>query len=42
MIANAFYENVKNARVEGRELRLGELDENVVLEFKGGVRKFVC
>ena len=34
MIANAFYENVKNARVEGQQLRPEEQDKNVVLEFK--------
>jgi putative SOS response-associated peptidase YedK len=34
MIANAFYENVKAHRMEGRELGPGEPVENVVLEFR--------
>ncbi|MGF7000820.1 SOS response-associated peptidase family protein [Paraburkholderia sp. GAS32] len=34
IVANAFYENVKRHRLEGRELAEGELEENVVLEFK--------
>jgi putative SOS response-associated peptidase YedK len=34
MMASAFYENVKRHRMEGRELREGEAEENVVLEFK--------
>jgi hypothetical protein len=34
IVANAFYENVKRHRLEGRELAEGEQEENVVLEFK--------
>jgi putative SOS response-associated peptidase YedK len=34
MVANAFYENVKDHRREGRELRPGEAVANVVLEFR--------
>jgi putative SOS response-associated peptidase YedK len=34
MIASAFYENVSRHRAEGRELREGEVAENVVLEFR--------
>ena len=34
LVANAFYENVQKTRLEGRELRAGEKEENVVLEFK--------
>lgn len=34
MVVNAFYENVKRHRVEGRELAEGEVEENVVLEFR--------
>jgi putative SOS response-associated peptidase YedK len=34
LVVNAFYENVKKAKLEGRELRPGEKDENVVLEFR--------
>lgn len=34
MVANAFYENVNKAQLEGRELKAGEKDENVVLEFR--------
>lgn len=34
MVATAFYENVSRARLEGRELKPGEKDENVVLKFK--------
>jgi putative SOS response-associated peptidase YedK len=34
IVANAFYENVKRHRLEGRELAEGELEENVILEFK--------
>ncbi|MDE1012367.1 MAG: SOS response-associated peptidase family protein, partial [Paraburkholderia fungorum] len=34
IVANAFYENVKRHRLEGRELTEGELEENVVLEFR--------
>ena len=33
-VVNAFYENVNRHRVEGRELGVDELVENVVLEFK--------
>jgi putative SOS response-associated peptidase YedK len=33
LIANAFFENVKRHRLEGRELAPGEVEENVVLEF---------
>jgi len=34
LVVNAFYENVRRAKMEGRELAEGEKDENVVLEFK--------
>jgi putative SOS response-associated peptidase YedK len=34
MVANAFFENVSKHRTEGRELRAGEKEENVVLEFR--------
>jgi putative SOS response-associated peptidase YedK len=34
MVVHAFYENVSRARMEGRELKAGEKDENVVLEFR--------
>ncbi|NRO99361.1 hypothetical protein GWC77_26110 [Paraburkholderia sp. NMBU_R16] len=34
MIASAFYENVKKARLEGQELQPGKKDETVVLEFR--------
>lgn len=34
MVVNAFYENVARHRAEGRELREGEAQENVVLEFR--------
>lgn len=34
VVLNAFYENVKRHRVEGRELAEGEDEENVILEFK--------
>ena len=34
VVLNAFYENVKRHRVEGRELAEGEGEENVILEFK--------
>ncbi|WP_277182797.1 SOS response-associated peptidase family protein [Caballeronia sp. BR00000012568055] len=34
MIVSRFYENVSQARMEGRTLAEGEKDENVVLEFK--------
>lgn len=34
LIANAFYENVKRHKAEGRELAEGEEPQNVVLEFK--------
>ncbi|RDU98168.1 SOS response-associated peptidase family protein [Trinickia dinghuensis] len=34
MVANAFYENVSAARLEGHTLAKGEKDANVVLEFK--------
>ena len=34
MIANAFYENVKAHRMEGRDLGPDEAVENVVLEFR--------
>jgi putative SOS response-associated peptidase YedK len=34
MVANAFFENVSKHRTEGRELREGEKEENVVLEFR--------
>jgi putative SOS response-associated peptidase YedK len=33
LIADAFFENVKRHRLEGRELRAGEEEENVVIEF---------
>jgi len=33
LMANRFYENVSRHAVEGRELRSGEKEENVVLEF---------
>jgi len=34
MVVNAFYENVSRHRMERRELRPGEREENVVLEFR--------
>jgi putative SOS response-associated peptidase YedK len=34
MVSNAFFENVSKHRTEGRELREGENEENVVLEFR--------
>jgi putative SOS response-associated peptidase YedK len=34
MLVSAFYENVSRARTERRELKDGEQDENVVLEFR--------
>ncbi|MBB5498641.1 SOS response-associated peptidase family protein [Paraburkholderia sp. MM5384-R2] len=34
MLVSAFYENVSRARTEGRKLKDGEKDENVVLEFR--------
>ncbi|KND58568.1 hypothetical protein BVER_03532 [Candidatus Burkholderia verschuerenii] len=34
IVANAFYENVKRHRLEGRELADGEQEQNVVLEFR--------
>ena len=34
MVANAFYENVSRHRMEQRELRAGEKEENVILEFR--------
>lgn len=34
MVVNVFYENVKKHRSEGRALRPGEPEENVVLEFR--------
>ena len=34
VVLNAFFENVSRHRVEGRELRDGEKEENVVLEFR--------
>ena len=34
MVVNAFYENVRRHRVEGRDLAEGETDANVVLEFR--------
>ena len=33
MLTTTFYENVKRHRLEGRELRPGEEEENVILEF---------
>ncbi|PMS38106.1 putative SOS response-associated peptidase YedK [Trinickia symbiotica] len=34
LVATAFYEHVSKARLERRELKPGERDENVILEFK--------
>ena len=34
LVTNAFYENVNRHRVEGRELRPHEKEENVILEFR--------
>src|ERR1700748_162227 len=34
LVVNQFYESVKRAKMEGRELAPGEEDENVILEFK--------
>ena len=34
MVATAFFENVSRHRMEGRELRDGEKEENVILEFR--------
>jgi putative SOS response-associated peptidase YedK len=45
MVVSAFYENVSRAKMEGRELALGEKDENVVLEFRpntGGEMLVAC
>jgi putative SOS response-associated peptidase YedK len=45
VLASAFFENVKRHRVEGRELRPAEKEENVVLEFRprpGGDMLVAC
>jgi hypothetical protein len=34
MVATAFFENVSRHRMEGRELREGEKEDNVILEFR--------
>ena len=34
IVVDAFYENVSRARMEGRNLAIGEKDENAVLEFR--------
>jgi putative SOS response-associated peptidase YedK len=34
MVANAFYENVSRHKMEGRALASGEMEENVILEFR--------
>jgi putative SOS response-associated peptidase YedK len=34
MVATTFFENVSRHRMEGRELREGEKEENVILEFR--------
>jgi putative SOS response-associated peptidase YedK len=34
IVVDAFYENVSHARMEGRNLAIGEKDENAVLEFR--------
>ncbi len=34
VVADAFYENVSRHRLEGRELESGEMESNVVLEFR--------
>jgi len=34
MVANAFFENVSKHKMEGRELRASEKEENVILEFR--------
>jgi putative SOS response-associated peptidase YedK len=34
IVANAFFENVSRHRMEGRELKPGEKEENVILEFR--------
>ena len=34
IVASAFFENVSRHRMEGRELREGEKEENVILEFR--------
>jgi putative SOS response-associated peptidase YedK len=34
IVVDAFYENVSRARMEGRNLAIGETDENAVLEFR--------
>lgn len=39
VVMNAFYENVSRHRVEGRELALGEKEENVILEFRPNPRQ---
>jgi putative SOS response-associated peptidase YedK len=45
LIVSAFYENVSRAKLERRELKEGEKDENVVLEFRpadGGEMLVAC
>jgi putative SOS response-associated peptidase YedK len=34
IVVDAFYENVSRARMEGRNLAIGEKDENAILEFR--------
>jgi putative SOS response-associated peptidase YedK len=34
LVANAFFENVSRHRMEGRELKEGEKEQNVILEFR--------
>ncbi|WP_457097896.1 SOS response-associated peptidase family protein [Lysobacter sp. P5_B9] len=39
VVANAFYENVSRHAMDGRELALGEKEENVILEFRPNTHK---
>jgi len=39
IVCDAFYENVSRHKVEGRELAVGEAEENVVLEFRPQLRQ---
>lgn len=41
IVVEAFYENVARHRLEGRELRDGEADENVILEFEPRPRQLM-
>ena len=41
IVCDAFYENVSRHKVEGRELAVGEAEENVVLEFRPQPRQIM-